>query len=91
MEGLRYQGQADPVLDATAGASGGELTMDVREKLVELLWEYDQMRMMKMSIEECADRLILKGLTVTKCQNDTKCFDSEVGGSNNGWLKRKSN
>ncbi len=57
---------------------------DIKGKLVELLWEYDQMRMMRMSIEECADRLILKGLTVTKFENDTKCFDFEVGGANNG-------
>ena len=52
--------------------------MDVREKLVELLWEYDQMRMMRMSIEECVDRLIPKGLTVRKCENDTKCSDFEI-------------
>ena len=37
---------------------------DIKEKLVELLWEYDQMRMMRMSIEECVDRLIPKGVTV---------------------------
>lgn len=52
--------------------------MDVREKLIELLWEYDQMRMMRMSIEECADRLIQKGLTVGKCKNDTKCSDLAI-------------
>ena len=52
--------------------------MDVREKLVELLWEYDQMRMMRMSIEECADRLIQNGLTVRKCENDTKCSDLAI-------------
>lgn len=52
--------------------------MDVRGKLVELLWEYDQMRMMRMSIEECADRLIPKGLTVRKCENDTKCSDLAI-------------
>ena len=52
--------------------------MDVMEKLVELLWEYDQMRMMRMSIEECADRLIPKGLTVRKCENDTKCSDLAI-------------
>lgn len=50
----------------------------MREKLVELLWEYDQMRMMRMSIEECADRLIPKGLTVEKCENDTKCSDLAI-------------
>ena len=38
--------------------------MEVRKKLVELLWEYDQMRMMRMSIEECVDRLVPKGVTV---------------------------
>ena len=38
--------------------------MPDREKLIELLWEYDQMRMMRMSIEECADRLVPKGVTV---------------------------
>ena len=38
--------------------------MPDREKLIELLWEYDQMRMMRMSIEECADKLVPKGLTV---------------------------
>lgn len=41
-------------------------TMDnLREKLIELLWEYDQMRMMRMSIEECADHLIANGVTIT--------------------------
>ena len=40
--------------------------MPDREKLIELLWEYDQMRMMRMSIEECVDRLIPKGVTVQK-------------------------
>lgn len=35
-----------------------------REKLIELLWKYDQMRMMRMSIEECADHLIADGVTV---------------------------
>jgi DNA-directed RNA polymerase subunit RPC12/RpoP len=39
----------------------------VKEKLVELLWEYDQMRMMRMSIEECVDRLVPKGVTVQEC------------------------
>ena len=38
--------------------------MGVQEKLVELLWEYDQMRMMRMSIEKCVDRLVTKGVTV---------------------------
>lgn len=42
--------------------------MDVREKLVGLLWEYDQMRMMRMSIEECVDRLISKGVTAQECK-----------------------
>lgn len=46
--------------------------MDVREKLVELLWEYDQMRMMRMSIEECVDRLIEKGVTVNDFRVPTK-------------------
>lgn len=36
----------------------------MREKLIELLWMYDQMRMMRMSIEECADYLIANGVTV---------------------------
>ena len=45
---------------------------------MELLWEYDQMRIMRMSIEECADRLIPKGLTVGKCENDTKCSDLAI-------------
>lgn len=35
----------------------------MREKLIELLWEYDQMRMMRMSIEECVDHLIANGVT----------------------------
>ena len=39
---------------------------DVREKLVELLWEYDQLRMMRMSIEECADYLIANGVTIQR-------------------------
>ena len=39
---------------------------NTREKLIELLWEYDQMRIMRMSIEECVDRLIPKGVTVQK-------------------------
>ena len=46
----------------------GGTEMDVREKLVELLWEYDQMRMMRMSIEECVDRIIEKGVTVLPVQ-----------------------
>jgi hypothetical protein len=37
----------------------------MREKLIELLWKYDQMRMMRMGIEECADHLIANGVTVT--------------------------
>lgn len=40
--------------------------MAVKGKLVELLWEYDQMRMMRMSIEECVDRLVPKGVTVSE-------------------------
>jgi hypothetical protein len=39
---------------------------DVREKLVELLWEYDQLRMMRMSIEESADHLIDNGVTIQR-------------------------
>lgn len=35
-----------------------------REKLIELLWKYDQMRIMRMSIEACADHLISHGVTV---------------------------
>ena len=38
----------------------------MREKLIELLWKYDQMRMMRMSIEECTDHLIANGVTVQK-------------------------
>ena len=60
-------------------------TMDnTREKLIELLWEYDQLRMMRYRIEDCVDMLIPKGLTVRKCENDTKCTDFDVGGANNG-------
>ena len=43
-----------------------------REKLIELLWEYDQMRMMRMSIEECVDKLIANGVTFAT--------DNNVGG-----------
>ena len=39
---------------------------NLREKLIKLLWEYDQMRMMRMSIEECVDHLIANGVTVQK-------------------------
>jgi len=39
---------------------------DVREKLVELLWKYDQLRMMRMSIEESADYLIDNGVTIQR-------------------------
>ena len=39
---------------------------DVREKLVDMLWEYDQLRMMRMSIEECADHLIANGVTIQR-------------------------
>lgn len=39
---------------------------DVREKLVELLWEYDQLRMMRMSIEESAEYLIANGVTIQR-------------------------
>ena len=38
----------------------------MREKLIELLWKYDQMRMMRMRIEECADHLIANGVTIQK-------------------------
>lgn len=42
----------------------------MREKLIELLWEYDQMRMMRMSIEECVDKLIAHGVTIqTEAEN----------------------
>lgn len=39
-------------------------TMADKEKLIELLWKYDQMRMMRMSIEECVDHLIANGVTI---------------------------
>ena len=39
---------------------------NTREKLIELLWEYDQMRIMRMSIEACVDHLIANGVTVQK-------------------------
>ena len=38
--------------------------MTMREKLIELLWKYDQLRMMRMSIEDCADYLIAHGVTI---------------------------
>ena len=38
--------------------------MPDKEKLIDLLWQYDQMRMMRMSIEECVDHLIANGVTV---------------------------
>ena len=38
----------------------------MREKLIELLWEYDQLRMMRMSIEECVDKLIANGVTIQR-------------------------
>ena len=43
--------------------------MGMREKLIELLWTYDQMRMMRMSIEECTDHLIANGVTFAKDTN----------------------
>ena len=44
--------------------------MGMREKLIELLWEYDQMRMMRMSIEECVDKLIANGVTIpVRCKD----------------------
>ena len=39
---------------------------DVRKNLVDMLWEYDQLRMMRMSIEECADYLIANGVTIQR-------------------------
>lgn len=53
--------------------------MDVREKLVELLWEYDQMRMMRMSIEECVDRLVPKGVTVQEMDGCEYCKEDGEG------------
>lgn len=50
-----------------------------REKLVELLWEFDQMRMMRMSIEECVDRLIPKGVTVQECCHKAESAISKTG------------
>lgn len=32
--------------------------------LIELLWRYEQMRMMRISIEECTDHLIANGVTI---------------------------
>ena len=40
--------------------------MTDREKLIEMFWEYDQLRMMRMGIEECVDKLIAKGVTFQK-------------------------
>ena len=51
--------------------------MGMREKLIELLWTYDQMRMMRMSIEECVDKLMLNGLSISKTKIETKCADFE--------------
>ena len=50
----------------------------MREKLIELLWEYDQMRMMRMSIEECVDKLVANGVTIQKWIPVTERFP-EVG------------
>ena len=58
---------------------------NTREKLIELLWEYDQMRIMRMSIEECVDRLIPKGVTVQEqdgcdyCKADNDGFRKMFG------------
>lgn len=42
----------------------------MREKLIELLWEYDQMRMMRMSVEECTGHLIANGVTIpVRCKD----------------------
>lgn len=39
-----------------------------RERLVELLIEYDTMRMMRHSIEDCADHLLANGVIVPPCK-----------------------
>jgi hypothetical protein len=46
----------------------------MREKLIELLWEYYQMRIMRMSIEACADHLIANGVTVHPCEVGQKIW-----------------
>ena len=46
-----------------------------RERLVELLIEYDAMRMMRHSIEDCADRLLAKGVIVPPCKVGDKVYE----------------
>ena len=61
---------------------------DVREKLVELLWKYDQLRMMRMSIEESADYLIDNGVTIQRwipvtehLPNEPREYNVIIGGA----------
>lgn len=41
--------------------------MTDRERLIKLLLTIDQMRIMRMGIEECADHLLANGVIVTPC------------------------
>ena len=45
-----------------------------RNRLVELLIEYDTRRMMRMSIEECADHLLDNGVVVPPCRVGDKVY-----------------
>ena len=45
-----------------------------RERLVELLIEYDTMRMMRHSIEDCADHLLANGVIVPPCKVGDKVY-----------------
>lgn len=45
-----------------------------RDRLVELLIEYDTMRMMRHSIEDCADHLLADGVIVPPCKVGDKVY-----------------
>ena len=47
---------------------GDRMRESERKRLVELLIEYDTRRMMRMSIEECADHLLDNGVIVPPCK-----------------------
>ena len=48
--------------------------MNQKERLVELLIEYDTMRMMRNSIEACAEHLLEQGVVVPPCKVDDTVY-----------------
>ena len=50
----------------------------MRDRLIELLIDYDTRRMMRMSIEECADYLLENGVIVPPCKVGDKFYRVEM-------------